>query len=297
MTVVVAIITLSFAVFLCWVVFKCVKRQKWAYLSVLVPSIAFLSVAWNPAIVGFIKAELIGILAAKTGALGTKLDDTIKVVGAVRDDVQKQQAELSAHQKTIVTQQGMLTKQQQDLKRLQELLNAQEGTLTTQQQVIDRSQKDLAAAYVTLDQQQKKLSNIDALTKNIFQQFRVETFKYPDNERLLVSHDVAKDHGAIVVVRLAAIPIAESVELQWHVTRQSPAAVQVFGNMLVLFWDDGAARAKDKQWAVKYVADPTATGKCLEFSYENQTCRFGPFQIHGKEMRIDGKVVSTPLDK
>ena len=114
--------------------------------------------------------------------------------------------------------------------------------------------------------QQGKLTSTNELVTAMFSKGQVETF-YPgagDNPTfaLLALPTVTgqPQKGAIVYMLLKAVPIFQTVQINYRIYVQPKSSYHLDGNVLIFFWGDPSDNIKQFPLEVSYVPDPTYKG-------------------------------------
>jgi succinate dehydrogenase hydrophobic anchor subunit len=130
----------------------------------------------------------------------------------LQGQLSQSQAEIRAAQEKAGTLQGELAQSQAEIRAAQEKVGTIRGELT-------QNQGAIRAAQDKLTEQQQELADVNRLLKTIVGASRTEAF-YPDQRpvrMIVLEHEPRKSS---VYVLLHHVPIAQSIQLQWHLFSQ-----------------------------------------------------------------------------
>ncbi|MFX0557133.1 hypothetical protein ACOCEA_10050 [Maribacter sp. CXY002] len=107
-----------------------------------------------------------------------------------------------------------------------------------------------------LNEQNTELDRLKIQMSNLFNSMKNETFRSSnENKYRVVKID---EEFAIIVFKLDAIPIPESVKLQYHIYAQPYEAFEINKNIIILRWGDNLKNLDKHDFYISYIQDPTA---------------------------------------
>jgi hypothetical protein len=145
--------------------------------------------------------------------------------------------------KSQVTQQT--AEAQTEIARLHEQIEAANGL-----------RPEMVAIREELTKQQRALSSSEEFAKNIFTSHRVEFFQQEqmetDHYKILPRKN---GNGATVYLLLGKVPIAQTLQLQYHVFSQPNNSYVNIHNLVIFSWGDPADSLKTHQLSASYFPD------------------------------------------
>lgn len=217
--------SLPFAIFLCFVILQCVKKEKFSTISFLSVCVVILAFMWHPAMIGFIKSGLVQILNTKIIDLGKRLDSAYNAIADFQEDMEIQKKAINEQQQRILLQQSK----------------------------IDTTQNDLNEALEKIQLQQKQLDSFDAQIKELYAGQKSESFRFSDNEKFAFIN--MGERNTVVYFELEEIPIKNSITIQYYVYLQPSSAYLTKNNVVLFIWNGSTEELKTKYFRISYFPD------------------------------------------
>jgi hypothetical protein len=196
------------------------------------------------------------ISAAKQGVVRTA-DEQRRAIEATSASAQKAVGEISSN----ANRQGRVAVQEAAAAKLQiakqtlEVRNEVDG-LHKEIEEAGKLQPEMIAIREELTRHQKVLSSSEEFARSIFSSHRVDFFQPEqspaDHYRILPR---AKGNGATVYLLLNRVPIAETLQLQFHIFSQPSNSYVTIHNLVVFSWGDPAETLKAHQLSASYFPD------------------------------------------
>lgn len=137
-------------------------------------------------------------------------------------------------------------------------VNSQLQTAQTLKQEVTQLRNDLAGARKEIEEQQKVLLNQELFVKNIFSSHRFDVFD-ANSAPAIFRIVPTPPKGAIIYMLLSHIPVAETVQIQYHIFSQPRTSYVVMDNLVYFVWSDSVKDFLPKQLTVSYFPDKTRT--------------------------------------
>lgn len=104
--------------------------------------------------------------------------------------------------------------------------------------------------------QQKTLSSSEEFAKSVFSSPTVDYFQVgPPNDRYAVMLPPQGGKTTIVCLLLHSVPIAGTLQIQFHIFTQPPNSYINIKNLVIFFWGDSPDVLKTQQLTVSYFPD------------------------------------------
>lgn len=129
--------------------------------------------------------------------------------------------------------------------------------LHKQIETADELQPEMVSIREELTRQRQVLSSSQDLAKNIFSSHQVEFFQPEQTplEHFKVLPRI-KGNGATVYFLLNKVPIAQTLQLQFHIFSQPNNSYVTIHNLVIFSWGDPADALKSHQLSASYFPDP-----------------------------------------